>query len=569
MKKIFAVVVACLSVATVAWVQITAPAPRPLAELTPGGALIYVEAKDFHSLLSEWNQSGVKQAWLASANYQVFTNSNLLQKLQGLYQEYGGVAGFLPGLPGTLEIAGRESSLALYDLREQHFVYITRIAESELTKSQLWRLREKFGERQASGATFYMKRDDASHRTVAFAFTRGYLVLATRDDLMARTLALIAGGRDGNLSSEPWFADARAQAGAPGELRMALNLQQLFDNVSFRSYWIQRNASELRPFRAEIADVKRTQNRIEENRVFVRLPEQTIAPPSADALQSVAALRALTSAQGVLARAWASPSADQIATLIESKLLAPASLERYGNQYAPPEVSTDEAAGSEQDLETRIDEAPLPTDVSGGLNAAALRNLVAQAAPNAMLHIQSSAATERFVHTPSVIVLATAGDWDAARVREALSMTVETLWTTARLGVGWRQGSAGSHMVEQLDGLAPLQFSIQGGMLFIANDAGLLAGVLDRVGSAPVAVGASYAAEFHHAAARQDYMRIMQALDFGARSQSFFFNPQGDRTPPFFSGNLASLSDVFRFVQSVAITHVDLPTAQRQTVVYQ
>jgi len=191
MKKLLTVAIGSLALAAIAWVQTTATQPRAMSELMPGGPLIYLEAKDFHSLLGDWNQSAVKRDWLASANHQVFANSNLFQKLDGIYQEYSGVAGFTPGLPGTLEIAGRESALGLYDLREQQFLYITKIDESVLTASQLWRLRENFNQRQASGVTFYLRRDDASNRTVAFAFTAGYLIVATRDDLIARTLSFL------------------------------------------------------------------------------------------------------------------------------------------------------------------------------------------------------------------------------------------------------------------------------------------------------------------------------------------------------------------------------------------
>lgn len=291
MKKVLILAAAIVTLATIAWVQTTTSVQRPLAELTPGGALIYLEAKDCHSLLNEWSQSGTKKTWLAGANYQTFTNSNLFQKLNGLYEEYATVAQFLPGLPGALEVAGRESALALYDLREQHYLYITRITESDLAASQLWRLREKFSQRQASGVTFYIRRDDASHRTVAFAFSAGYLLIATRDDLIAGALALIANRGDSALSTEPWFASARSEAGEPGELRMALNLQKLVASVNFRSYWVQRNASELRPFTGEIADIQRVQNRISENRVLVRASDQGFVAPASDALQAMALLR--------------------------------------------------------------------------------------------------------------------------------------------------------------------------------------------------------------------------------------------------------------------------------------
>ena len=101
MKRFLAVTIGVLALAVIAWVQTTANQPRAMSDLMPGGPLIYLEAKDFHALLSDWNQSAVKRDWLASANRQIFTNSNLFRKLDGLYQEYTGVAGFAPGLPGT------------------------------------------------------------------------------------------------------------------------------------------------------------------------------------------------------------------------------------------------------------------------------------------------------------------------------------------------------------------------------------------------------------------------------------------------------------------------------------
>jgi hypothetical protein len=239
------------------------------------------------------------------------------------------------------------------------------------------------------------------------------------------------------------------------------------------------------------------------------------------------------------------------------------------NQYAPGAVFTGETAGSEQDLETRIDEPPLPGDIAGSLKSVALRDLINAAAPDAMLQIQSSVETEHFVRTPAVLVISATNAWDAARVREAVSSAVETLWTTSRLGVGWRTASAGQHAVGQLDGLAPLEFAIDGRLLLVANDMDLLGVVLNRIGTAPATAGPAYFAEFRHAAARPNYERLMQALAFAGPEQSFFYNPQGGRTPSFFSANLASLSGALGFVQDMLITRVEAPTVERQAIVYQ
>jgi len=568
MKKLMWIGAGVLSLATLAWMQVNQSAQPPLASLMPAGPMIYLEAKDFHALLDEWNRSRTKSTWLGSANYKVFANSNLLQKLNGLYEEYGKVAGFLPGLPGTLQIAGRESALGLYDLREQQFVYITRVDESQLTKSQLWAMREKFTIRQASGIAFWLRRDDVSNRTVAFAFTNGWLVLATRDDLMANTLALIARQPASSLAQEPWFTGTLAQAGAAGELRMALNMQSLVSDVHFRSYWIQRNVSELRPFEGAFADLQRTPDEIAEDRVFVRAAEQVFTPPSGAALDSTAALRGLAPPDAALVKAWAAPTAAAVESLIEAKLINPVTQPVNRWNEAPEAAFTDQAAGSEQDLENRIDEPPLPDTTGGQMNSAALRALIAQAAPDAVLQIQTSVAAGRFIRTPTVLVLSTAGAWDSAAIREALSAAVETLWSTARLGVGFRQTTLGPHSAQELNGLAPLLFAVEGRQLFVANDAALLRATMDRIGTVPLPRGPAYAAEFRHTREQSDYLRIMQALDFGDRPQMFFFNPQGNSAPKFFSENLNSLSGVFSFVRTVSVTRSETPLVEKQRVVY-
>ncbi len=568
MKKTLLIATGLFSLASLAWMQVNQTDRRVASTLIPAGPLIYLEAKDFHSLLAEWNQSGVKRAWLTSANYRVFSNSNLFQKLDALYQEYAVVAGFLPGLPGTLELAGRESALGLYNLREQQFVYITRLDESQLVKSQLWRLRDKFTTRQASGTTFYLRRDDASKRMVAFAFTNNWLVLATRDDLMANTLALIARQKVPNLSAETWFSAAMAQAGNAGEMRMALNIQSLIADDRFRSYWIQRNIPELRPFSAEVADVQRTNGEIAENRTLVRMAEQDFTLPANTALDSIAALRSIAPPDITLARGWAAPSSQTVQSLIESKLISPNAASPMHQEYAPDAASTDNAAGTEQDLETRIDEPALANDISGGIRSAALKQLILQASPDALLQIQSSVAAGAFVRTPCVLVLSAAANWQVASVREALSSAVETLWSTSRLGVEWQSTTLGQHTAEQLNGLASLLFAIDGKRLFLANDSALLLASLARIAAPPSQRGPAYIAEFHAGRERSEYRRIMQALDFRGRSQSFLVNPQGERTPQFFSENLESLGSIAGFIQSMTITNVEAQGVEKQLVVY-
>ena len=114
--------------------------------------------------------------------------SNLFSKLGGVYSEYSAVGGYAPGLSGLLEIAGSDSALALYDIRDVQFLYITKLELSRVTQAALWSKRDQFERREAAGLEFYLKSDPKSGRTIAFGFAKGYFLLATRDDLVGRAL---------------------------------------------------------------------------------------------------------------------------------------------------------------------------------------------------------------------------------------------------------------------------------------------------------------------------------------------------------------------------------------------
>jgi hypothetical protein len=551
----------------VAWWRASAQPTKPLATLMPGSALLYLEASDFSRLLNEWNGSKVKADWLKSDNHEVFSRSNLFSKLSGLLDEYSTAAGFAPDLNSVIQIAGNESALALYEIRELQFLYVTRVEESKLGQAALWEMRSKFEARQSAGITFYVHV--ASGRTVAFAFTQGYLFVGTRDDLVAQALALLAGGHEPSVGSERWYQGATNAATAHGELRLVLNLESLVKSVYFRSYWVQRNVSEMKQFSAGIADLTRDPQKIVEDRVLLRTNDAGASQPPEAARQALTTLIPLAPATAGLYKAWAAPPADFIASLIERKLLAPQAKAQVNQRYAPEASSTGEAAGTEADLETRIDEPPLPADSSGKLEMAPLDSLLEKAQPQALLQVQSAVQIKNgFIGTPSLLAIAAGSDWDRNAIHAALTAAVETLWTTSSLGAQWTSGTAGSHTIDRLDGLAPLMMAVRGRVLLISNDAELLAAALDAPAAPASASQITYSAVFRHGRERGNFVHLMNALDFARPSPESQNKVEGSREPTFFSGNIASLSDVLSFVNGVSVTASDRGNAVVERVVY-
>jgi len=91
MKKLLAFVTLLIAVAGIGlagmrlgWAAYpaTANAEQPLSHYVPGGAVLFLQAKDFSSLLADWNRSPEKLAWQRSSNYEVFSRSRLLLRLR-------------------------------------------------------------------------------------------------------------------------------------------------------------------------------------------------------------------------------------------------------------------------------------------------------------------------------------------------------------------------------------------------------------------------------------------------------------------------------------------------------
>jgi hypothetical protein len=550
MKKL--IVAALAAGALITAVFYAAPfqgSPQPLARVFPSGALLYLEAKDFQAELHAWNTSDEQRRWLASAQYQGFQRSNLYLKLQQAWTEFTAAAGFLPDSALVASLAGGQSALGIYDIGNLEFLYVTRIPTARATETALWQSRAKYETRHAGNADFFVHID--SGRTVAFAATGDYLILGTREELVAGALRLLAGESLTPVAQEPWFADTTAAATAAGNLRLVTNLEALLKTPQYRSYWIQRNASEVRNYRAGIADLFRTGGEIREDRIYLR---KNVAPAVAGVPDDLLRLAPDTAA---FAHSWAHPTAAQLLALIEAKLLRPKVTSRISEDYAPT-VETGGETGAESDLETRIDEAPVAAQSSIALDD--LRRVLEAAPIDAALEVQSG---ERlpdgvFVETPTVLAIKSSANWDSGAVRNALSAAAASLWTVSASGTGWSAHQRGARTWYALDGLTPLEVAVDGNLLLLADSEPALSAAMDRLNLRPTPSDAASVALFRHLAGRDDYRKIVSLLD----------HTQPTGKPAFFSGDLWSLSAIFANVREVEIRKRDAGSTLRETVSY-
>jgi len=566
MKRAAILLLVCVASIGASWAAFQALAPEapPLSRYLPAGSLLYVQAKDFSSLLGDWNASPQKASWVNSKNYGVYSRSRLFLRLQGAGQQFAAAAGLSPDMNFVTQVAGTQSALALYDIGKLQFLYITKLPSASSMQSALWQTRTKFETRSAGGATFYIRRDPESEREVAFAVSGDYLILATREDLIAGALQLLAGGKDRTIEAEQWWSQSVAAAGSAGDLRMVLNLEKIVPSPYFRSYWIQQNITDMKQYSAAISDLFRPGKEYREERVLLKKSAAAVNPTTDDSATAVADLVRLVPADTGTYEARAVPSAADCLDVLETKILAPHRGPAVALQTAPGVQLTSGETGSSSDLETRIDQAPLKTTVSSDA-ATSLKDLFQKAQVRAILQTQ---ATEHdkdgvFVRIHSGVAFVSANDWPETSVRTALVDFLRPSLTTGNLGLQWQPQSG----FQDLDGLWSFAVAVRGKYLLVSDDPALLKNMVANMKQKSSQKPAVLLAGFRHSLERENFARLTGLLDRPGGG------PAGaapsEAYPQFFSDNLASFSTALAGVSSQTIVIRDASDKVLQTVTYE
>jgi hypothetical protein len=542
--------------------QTTAAAEPPLSRYVPSGSLLYLQAKDFSSLLADWNRSPQKRQWLGSSNFEVFSRSRLFLRLRDAGKQFATAAGLPPDMNFLSQVAGSQSALALYDIGKLQFLYITRLPSANSMQNQLWQTRAKFETRNVGNATFYVRRDPESEREMEFAVSGDYLLLATREDLMTGALQLIAGSKDHNIEAEPWWSQSVAAAGAVGDLRMVLNLEKIVPSPYLRSYWVQQNITDMKQYAAAVSDLFRTGPEYREERVLLKKAAGGVT--SASVPDDVSDLIRLVPEKAGSYQAEDCPSIESCFDPLETKILAPHLGPARPEQLAPQAQLTSGVTGSSSDLEARIDEPPTRRS-PGDDGSSLLKQILQKNQVRAVLQVQS---TERssggvFVRIHTAVALAGGSDWGEAAVRAALTNFVRPNLTASQLGVGWRQANG----YYEFDGLQPLLAAVRGKYLIVSDDPTLISGMLANLNRKPNAQPAVFAAGFSHQLERENFNRFAAVVD---RPDASPFGGSGNqRQPQFFSENISSLSQTLAEVSSENIVVRDAGDKVLQTVTYQ
>lgn len=610
-------VLAALMITTVAagavWavMQIATPASSQLTAMLPQGSLLTIEARDFSAVLRQWNGSPEKQAWLKSDNYAAFSRSRLFSRLGDAQADFARAAGLPPNLDFLNEVAGTESVFAWYDIGRLEFLYITRMPADQAEKTRLVQLRSKFTPRQAGGQTFYIRNSaspgialppgaDATQpadgandtaggeiRTVAFATVGDWLILATREDLMASALMLMnqskASAPVASLAAEPWFIEAHAAAAKDaGDLRMTLNLDRIVPSPYFRSYWVQRNITEMKQYRSAVADLYLNRPDFREERELVtKNPADTVGED-----QDLRALTALVPDHAGVYRAIASPDADAVVASLDEKLLARSAGTYSDLRYASPADVSVQNAGSASELEARIDVPAIATPAKGS-ELDLLRDALAGTKLTAMMTVDRTGPARDGVWVPfsAGVVLSAAKPWDQPAMQAALKRAVAARLTAGNLGLDWRAVQAANDSYFEISDARPLELAFRGNLCIVSDDPALMREMLVRASQpstsrSNAASDETLIAGFDLTRERAPFARWTNIVDrVGQRDAAMRNGTAGDgpddagnsgsgAEPGFFARNVRGLGTVFSTLQSEEIVERRDGPLVRQTVTY-
>ena len=594
--------------AALAWASAPSTPPNPpLASMLPQGALMTVESEDFSALVAAWNASPEQRAWLGSADYSAFANSRLFTRLADAQGVFADAA--KSSLDGNFmkEIAGKESIFAWYDIGNLEFLYISHLPQERLSQLSLMTKRGSFARREAGGTTFYIRTssgspatadaaspadsDDLSDpqqgagsegtdqpRTVAFAVRGEWLLLATREDLLAGALQLMSAAQRAASPSESqattgWYAAASTAGPAQhGDLHMLLDLQSLTKTPQFRTYWIQRNVTATRRYRAAVVDLYREPGQFREERVLLPMqPEDASAgQPGLGLLEQMVPERA-----GVY-RAVAHPDMAAVLKAIRDKVLVREPSTPGESNTSPSTGIAVAPAGDATDFDTRID-APDHKEEAAKDSFAELRGTLEAAGVDSMLSVDRTDPPDPahpFVTIHSAVVLHAVSAWNREAFGSAMLAGVRPRLTTASLGVGWNDVAATDGNYRTLGAPAPLCLAIEGPLAILTTDPALMKDILQHNIAAPSSPGtARVVAGFRHDQERADFRRLEAELNFTPNENAASIEAPGSSLSgaapvDLFRDNLPSLSDTFQAMTSEHFEETSDGHSVHQTVLY-
>ncbi|MDT5059887.1 MAG: hypothetical protein QOH63_346 [Acidobacteriota bacterium] len=285
LKLTVVALLACAALIAYARVSKKSAGAYQLAADLPRGALVYAQFSDLPTLIKRWDESPLKERYLASTNFQQFQSRHLALKLIERWEEFNSALGFPLDALTLGEAAENRAALAVYDIGRLEMVFVAPIGEEKLAATKFFQNTDQFEETELPDGTVYYSRvveADGGRREQKFAFAtvRGRVVLATSEQLLLRTLSNINGkSKRDRLSDDPTFKTLSAEV-VPHFLTVWMDQAKLNDDWYFKHYWVMRNVEKLKNIRACVLDLELQDGKWIEHRDFLLAGQSEARSPA-------------------------------------------------------------------------------------------------------------------------------------------------------------------------------------------------------------------------------------------------------------------------------------------------
>lgn len=506
--------------------QISSTSPVSPAHFLPSNALAYVETPNLKSLLAWWRDSDFRKEWQKTKNYEAFTNSRLFLKLQDRISEWGSQGSFAFSPDNLITLAGGKTGLALYDIGDLKAVALSEISLAEAQGTELWAAKAKFTRKKSGQQNYYVEPADGS---LAFAYTRPFLVVASDEALLLQTIQQLQGTNpspplDG---SETW-QNLQKLNPPHSTFSIYLNQEALNSNHYFNRYWIHQNTGDLKPIQAAWIDFALQDKKLSEHRYFIRNDQV-----SGESVNTDSYLQPFRGLHFDFLTLQDSPSAAAVAGHVVR--LVNSFPEQFRKSSYPPNYSAalERAgqAGAVNSFEQKIDE-PVLVPASERLLKADQQDTVTKlldaAQPKAELRVAYPLWDDQalFVQFPQSIVIQ-AANFDALDQQQLLNQIAvhyQMLASVRSSGNLWQDLGNGSY---SLQGLRPIFVHFQKPWIVFSNRQQEFQQVCGVLPAQPAALHGSYV-EINWDNSRWKYSRLMHRLDHGNQDTPMFFSENVD-----------------------------------------
>ena len=570
-----------------------------LAAVMPGGAILYIQARDLAALMKTWLASPVRGSFYKSASFTAFSHSRIYLKLQARRKDFETALGFGIDESRLAELAGGASSVAMYDIGKLELVFVTEIPRERAIATALFKNAPKFQERSGDGLSYYVRDITTDggrlNQQFCFAYTDGKLIVTTAEGLMIRALK---NAKDAAPDSLITSVTANAQAAGSGfathDVTMWLDQAKLNKNRYFTANWIHGKAvkglASLTNIESGILDLQITREGILERRWF-KLASSSVAGIKLLAGKQVSDLNRFAPADAQLLEAQA-PGED-LAPAVSQALFGKLPNLQPGSPQIPDHTSS--SSGDEEEgvkhtgrytsLDARFDkdvddeESKVPESAAPKPGAQFEKNLpelLHAVSPSSYLELARSRmdSGKPFVRFERAVVIEMqlAGELDRTGFERIVTDELRARFVVKGVDpkVEWQEEAGVRYLAQSLmeQGSA---YAVSEKFLVLASSREFArdivqAGSAPRTMAAPIDGNLEYYARVRIGAAGSVFDRIMRKLD-GGSGTSADSDKESEREVKFFSEDIAGLIAATAFKEMNVIRTSSLG-ATTETVYY-